>query len=112
MDLLKDVELEGVNIPGVIDKTIDFLLERHSCLCGHPILEDSSERDVLIRLKAMVPPAVIGTIAGNLQLHFVPSFHPLFPFSFPVFQFLFGNTQYGKNSPEFCLYSKYFRIGK
>lgn len=67
VDLLKDVELEGVNIPGVIDKTIDFLLERHSCLCGHPILEDSSERDVLIRLKAMVPPAVIGTIAGNLQ---------------------------------------------
>ena len=53
VDLLKDVELEGVNIPGVIDKTIDFLLERHSCLCGHPILENSTERDVLIRLKAM-----------------------------------------------------------
>ncbi len=67
VDLLEGVELEGVDIPGVIDKTIDFLLERHQCLCGHEILAGSPEEEVLLKLKEVVPPAVIGTLAGNFQ---------------------------------------------
>ena len=49
------------------DKTIDFLLEKRTCLCGHRIEKDSEEEKALEQLKKVVPPAVIGTIVGNFQ---------------------------------------------
>lgn len=67
VDMLGEVDLEGVDIPGVTDKTIDFLLEKRTCLCGHRIEKDSEEEKALEQLKKVVPPAVIGTIVGNFQ---------------------------------------------
>lgn len=67
IDMLKDVELEGIDIPGVTDKTIYYLLEQHKCLCGHEVNENSLEKETLIKLLNVVPPAVIGTEVGNFQ---------------------------------------------
>lgn len=67
VDMLDGVDLEGVDIPGVTDKTIDYLLEKGECLCGHKIEKGSPEESALLQLKDVVPPAVIGTIVGNFQ---------------------------------------------
>lgn len=67
VEILKDVELEGVDIPGVTDKTIMYLLENRRCLCGHEILPGSSEEAELLRLINVVPPAEIGAIVLRFQ---------------------------------------------
>jgi len=67
VDLLKEVELEGVDIPGVTDKTIDYLMQRHECLCGHKIIDNSFEAETLLKLRKLVPPAVIGARVGNYE---------------------------------------------
>ena len=67
IDMLEGVDLEGIDLPGVTDKTIDTILERHICLCGHPIVKESFEEKELLKLKKLVPPAVIGTVVGNFK---------------------------------------------
>ena len=67
IELLDGVELEGVDIPGVTDKTIYYLLEKHKCICGHDIYEGSAEDIHLRHLLTVVPPAVIGTVVGNFK---------------------------------------------
>ena len=65
--MLKDVDLEGVDIPGVSDKTIRFILKRRQCLCGHEILANSFEEKTLNELINVVPPAVIGQKVGSFE---------------------------------------------
>lgn len=65
--ILDNVDMDGVDIPGVTDKTIDYLLEKGECLCGHKIEKGSKEEKELLELRKLVPPAVIGTIAGNFK---------------------------------------------
>ncbi len=67
VDMLDGVELEGIDLPGVTDKTIDTILHNHKCLCGHEVHENSFEEKELLKLKRLVPPAVIGTIVGNFK---------------------------------------------
>lgn len=67
IDMLDGVELEGVDLPGVTDKTINTILNNHRCLCGHEVHEGSFEEKELLKLKRLVPPAVIGTIVGNFK---------------------------------------------
>jgi DNA repair exonuclease SbcCD ATPase subunit len=67
VNILKNVDLEGKDIPDVSDKTIDYLIEHKRCLCGHEVCENSSEWMHLQRLKDVIPPKAIGTIVGLFQ---------------------------------------------
>nr|WP_297766275.1 AAA family ATPase [uncultured Butyrivibrio sp.] len=67
VDMLDGVDLKGVDLPGVTNKTIETILSNHKCLCGHDIADGSPEEEALLKLKKLVPPAVIGTIVGNFK---------------------------------------------
>ncbi len=67
VNLLKNVDLEGKDIPDVSDKTIDYLIDHKRCLCGHEVQDKSSEWMHLMRLKDVIPPKAIGTIVGLFQ---------------------------------------------
>lgn len=67
LNMLEGIDLKGVNLPGVTEKTIDTILQNHKCLCGHDIEPGSDEEAELLKLKRLVPPATIGTIVGNFE---------------------------------------------
>lgn len=74
IDLLQGIELEGmeielerVDVPGVTDKTIDFLLDLKECICGNEILHNSAEESCLLKLRKVVPPAVIGSLISGYK---------------------------------------------
>lgn len=65
--LLKNVDLEGKNIPDITRDTLDYLINEGKCLCGHDILKDSLEYKNLQELKRVIPPEAIGGIVGKFQ---------------------------------------------
>ena len=65
--LLETMDLEGKDIPGITVDTVEYLLEQDECLCGTKLSEDRRAYDNLIRLKALVPPEMLGGAAGKLQ---------------------------------------------
>lgn len=64
--LMTQVDLEGRDIPGVTQETIDYLLEHGVCLCGEPITEGSDAQKALLRLREEVYPRKIGGPAKAL----------------------------------------------
>lgn len=66
-ELLKRVDLEGKNIPGVTTDTVDYLINQGKCLCGEPLLEGSRAYQELMSLRKIIPPEVIGGAAGAFQ---------------------------------------------
>ena len=68
VEILKDVDLEGKDIPGVTEETIDYLLEKGTCLCDHCLIEEGSEiYDALVQLKKVIPPHQIGGAVGKFE---------------------------------------------
>jgi len=67
LDFLSDVNLDGSDIPGVIDKTIDYILSHHKCICGRDVDDNSEAARILKELKDVVPPALIGRDVGRFQ---------------------------------------------
>lgn len=67
IEMLDGIEVKGIDIPGITDKTIDAIIEKHKCICGHEIVADSFEEKELLKLKRLVPPATIGTIVGSFK---------------------------------------------
>ena len=65
IDMLKDVNLEGKDIPDITDKTIDYLKNQTNCICGNCIGE--KEIKCLEELKKVIPPNVIGSYVGQYQ---------------------------------------------
>lgn len=65
--LLDTMDLEGKDIPGVTIDTIEYLLEQDECLCGAKLSEDKKAYENLIKLKALVPPEMLGGAAGKLR---------------------------------------------
>ena len=57
---LSNANLSEKDVPDVTSTTIDFLLERHECICGHKFEEGSPEWQALNDLKNYVPPEYIG----------------------------------------------------
>lgn len=57
---LKNYNYEEKDIPNLHSKTIDYLIKRGYCLCGHKIEEGSEEYNTLIKLKEDLPPNSIG----------------------------------------------------
>lgn len=66
--LLKRIDLEGKNIPGVTTDTVDFLIGQGRCLCGEPLEEGSRAYKELLSLRKVIPPEVIGGAAGSFQI--------------------------------------------
>lgn len=63
--LLKNVNLEGKDIPDITVDTIDYLIGHGECLCGNKIGE--KEKEWLENLKKAIPPNVIGSYVGQYQ---------------------------------------------
>ena len=57
---LKETKIEDKNIPNVNNKTIEFLLKRGECICGHKLEIGSEEHSNLVKLLDYVPPKYIG----------------------------------------------------
>lgn len=66
-ELLKNVDLEGKDIPGVTVDTLEYLLETGECLCGTKLTEGSPAYDTIMKLKKQVPPEMLGGAAGKLK---------------------------------------------
>lgn len=68
LDILNEAgDLDSSDVPGVIDKTIYYILENKECICGHKIVPNSYEEQTLRNLLKVVPPAKIGTEIGQLK---------------------------------------------
>ena len=66
-EVIKKVDLEGKDIPGVTVDTIDYLLESGECLCGTKLTDDSEAYKTLVKLKKQVPPEMLGGAAVKLK---------------------------------------------
>ena len=65
VELLKGVNLEGKDIPGVTSATLDYLLEHHTCLCGNEL--GKKEIEYFEELRKLIRPNVIGSYVGRYQ---------------------------------------------
>lgn len=63
--LLEKYDYADKDIPNLHSKTIDYLIKRGYCLCGHKIVENSEEYKTLIKLKDDLPPNSIGVSVSN-----------------------------------------------
>lgn len=64
-ELLEKYDYADKDIPNLHSKTIDYLIKRGYCLCGHKIVEGSEEYKTLIKLKDDLPPNSIGISVSN-----------------------------------------------
>lgn len=62
---LEKYDFADKDIPNLHSKTIDYLIKRGYCLCGHKIEENSEEYKTLIKLKDDLPPNSIGISVNN-----------------------------------------------
>ena len=67
LNMLKSVNLERRDIPYMRQATIDYLLEKGECICGHKIKNGSTECKKLLEQKQFLPPADIGSLLGAFE---------------------------------------------
>ncbi len=65
--LLSKVELEGKDIPGVTVDTVDYLINKGTCLCGEKLIPDTKAYNNMMQLRKVIPPNEIGGAAGTFQ---------------------------------------------
>ena len=61
LDVLKDAKVLDKGVPGVNEKTIDFLIKRGICICGEKITDNQNRMAHLHELALASPPHSIGT---------------------------------------------------
>ncbi len=67
-ELLSGVNLEGKDIPGVTEDTIDYLIEKGTCLCDQCKIEEGSDiYCALMQLKKVIPPHQIGGAVAKFE---------------------------------------------
>lgn len=62
LEVLADADKMDKGIPDIHERTIKFLIQRGSCICGNPICENSKEHKALLDLLAYIPPQSLGTM--------------------------------------------------
>ena len=67
-DMLVKLNLSGSDIPNITDKTIQYLLDHHKCLCGTPLSENSSEVEELRKWFDVLPPKSIGSMVNDFKI--------------------------------------------
>lgn len=65
--ILKKANLEHRDIPHIHQSTIDFLLERGTCICGCHLNEGESPYQTLMEQRNFLPPADIGTLLSGFE---------------------------------------------
>lgn len=67
LEMVKSVAGERRDIPHMHQKTIDYIIQRGTCICGNPILPDSQELKCLMEQRNYLPPADIGSLLGEFE---------------------------------------------
>lgn len=67
LELLKTAEQLDKGIPDVTAKTIDYLLDRRYCLCGHEIKIGDDAYIALNKLRDYIPPKSIGSLISDFS---------------------------------------------
>lgn len=67
LELLKSAEQLDKGIPDVTAKTIDYLLARGYCLCGHKIEIGDDAFNALNKLRDYIPPKSIGSLISDFS---------------------------------------------
>lgn len=67
LELLKSAEQLDKGIPDVTAKTIDYLLTRRYCLCGHKIEIGDDAFNALNKLRDFIPPKSIGSLISSFS---------------------------------------------
>lgn len=67
-DMLVKLNLSGSDIPNITDKTIQYLLDHHKCLCGTCLSENSSEVEELKKWFDVLPPKSIGSMVNDFKM--------------------------------------------
>ena len=67
LELLKSAEQLDKGIPDVTAKTIDYLLARGYCLCGHKIEIGDDAFNALNKLRDFIPPKSIGSLISDFS---------------------------------------------
>lgn len=65
LNLMQNVNMERKDVPYMKQATIDYLLERGTCICGHVIGEE--EKKCLMEQREYLPPADIGSLLGEFE---------------------------------------------
>lgn len=65
--VLKQIDLEGKDIPGVTSDTIDWLIDSGKCLCGEELIPGQAHYEALMKLREEVYPNKIGGPAKLLR---------------------------------------------
>lgn len=63
--MLKSVNMERKDVPHMRQATIDYLISRGRCICGHNIGEE--EHKCLMEQRGYLPPADIGSLLGEFE---------------------------------------------
>ena len=67
-DILVKLNLSGSDIPNITDKTIQYLLDHHKCLCGTCLSENSPEVEELKKWFDVLPPKSIGSMVNDFKM--------------------------------------------
>ncbi|MCC8068353.1 MAG: hypothetical protein LIO71_01105 [Ruminococcus sp.] len=62
LEVLKNADKIDKGIPDIHARTIEFLVQRGSCICGSEICDGSKELKALQDLLAYIPPQSLGTL--------------------------------------------------
>ncbi len=65
LHVLKEAEKLDIGIPDIRDRTIEYLIERGSCICGTEIKQDSVVYKNLQNVLNYIPPKAIGSSIGE-----------------------------------------------
>lgn len=65
LEIVSNSDLGGKDIPAMHSKTIKFLIDRGTCLCGTQLMEGSIPYNNLMELMDYLPPQSIGVTVGS-----------------------------------------------
>lgn len=67
MNMIKDTDLIGTDIPHIHADTCEFLLNRGECLCGTKLIKGSNSYKKVSSLMEYVPPKSIGNVISDFK---------------------------------------------
>lgn len=65
--ILKQANMEKRDIPHMRQATIDYLINRKTCICGTPLCDGSKELETLLKQRDYLPPADLGSVLGDFE---------------------------------------------
>lgn len=66
-EMLQEAHMERRDVPYMKQGTIDYLIQRGTCVCGNPLCEGNAAYQTLIEFREYLPPADIGSLLGDFE---------------------------------------------